>query len=553
MQAPLLRMVARVGIAADSTAQARKLLGRVWNTFHGENATGVRLRRRLLPGSLVAKRVVNRTFPVTQWPLILNSAESAGLLGLPVGGKLLPGLSVGRARQLPPTPGMPTQGTVVGLSNYPGMASRPLALHTIDRLRHLHLIAPTGAGKSTLIANMVLQDIAHGYGVIVIDPKGGLDEIIARIPDDRLADLVVLDPSATRDHVVGFNPLNVAAYGSGARELVADHVLGIFHSIYRDFWGPRTDEVLRAALFSLTHTKAPDGSAFTLLEAVDLLTNPALRRYVATRPTLPDHLRLFWQQFDALSDDARAQVIGPVLNKLRAFSMRTPVRLLLGQSRGVQLDAPFARRSILLVSLAKGQLGSEVSNLLGSLLVSAIWQQTLARVRIPAAKRRPVFAYFDEFQDIVRLGGGLELADALAQARSLGLGFTLSHQFMKQLPEAVQDAVLGTVRSQLAFQVDYADGQLLARRYAPLTVDDLTGLSRYEFALRPAVNGVTLRPVTGTTIALPVTNEDAAARATASRTRFGIPRQDVEQAIQARTQITREAGPIGRRMRGGQP
>jgi pimeloyl-ACP methyl ester carboxylesterase len=391
---PLLMAVARVGVAAPNKAQAHALFGRVWNNYHGMNNVGVRLRRRMVPSAAVADRLSQRTYPVTRWPLLVSSKEGAGLLALPIGAGRLPGVSLGASRQLPPPVNMPARGAIIGMSNYPGMTAQPLALKTPDRLRHMHLMSPTGAGKSTLMARLALTDIEAGRSIIVIDPKNDLvDAILARIPEHRRDDVVVLNPAETGGHIVGFNPLNVAGHGENARELVADHVLGIFHSIYREFWGPRTDDILRAALLTLTHTTAPDGTAFTLIEVPELLTNPALRRYIGSQAALPNHLRSYWQQFDAMSEDARRNAIGSVLNKLRAFTMRTPVRLMLGQSQGVQLDYRFCRKGILLVPLSKGTLGGETANLLGSLLVAALWQTTLGRIRLPVDRRPAMFAY----------------------------------------------------------------------------------------------------------------------------------------------------------------
>jgi hypothetical protein len=283
-----------------------------------------------------------------------------------------------------------------------------------------------------------------------------------------------------------------------ARELVVDNVLHIFRETWAAFWGPRSDHVMRAALSTLVHARAPDGSAYTLCEVVPLLTQATFRRSVVASADLPLSLRGFWQWYENLSDGERTQAIGPVINKVEVFSSRTPIRLMLGQSQGLDLTTVFTQRKALLVSLAKGRLGSETAALLGSLLVSSLWQATLARVNVPAEKRRPVFAYLDEMQDIVRLPLGL--SDMLAQARGLGLGVTLATQFIAQLPEQLRAAVLGTVRTLVTFQIDHDDARLLAKRFAPLTADDLMGLLPYEVALKPCVNGQMLTPVTGTTL-----------------------------------------------------
>jgi hypothetical protein len=547
-RAPLLAATLRLGVTAPTRQRANALLERAWTMTQGLNAPGVCLVRRLLPSGLCAARLRTRHYALLRWPLLLNVGEAVGLTCLPFDATL-PGLTPSRARQLPPPPNLPTSGAVVGRCTYPGLAARPLALAPSDRLRHLHLIGPTGSGKSTLLAQLVLQDIAAGHGVVVIDPKGDLvNDIAARVPTERCPEVVILDPSELQPAAVGFNPLAAPSAGMDiSRELIADHVLAIFHSIYEEFWGPRTDEILRAALFSLTHTTAPDGAAFTLIEVPELLTNPTLRRYVSRHPDLPPSVRSFWEWFDgALSDAARVDAIGPVLNKLRAFSMRSSIRLLLGQSQGLALGHHLTAGGVLLISLAKGKIGGEAANLLGSLFVATLWQATQARVALPADQRRPVFAYLDEFQDIVRLGAEDNLADMLAQARGLGLSLTLAHQYLNQLPATVRDATLGTVRTHIAFQLEWDDARALEARFAPLSRDDLSGLSAFEFALKPCVDGVTLLPVTGATLPLGAPLQDAAALARASRERYGLPRTVIEAGLQARREVI-PTGPAGGR------
>jgi hypothetical protein len=262
---------------------------------------------------------------------------------------------------------------------------------------------------------------------------------------------------------------------------------------------------------------------------------------------MPESVRVYWQMFNSWSDGERLNAIGSVLNKVEAFTGRTAIRLALGQSQGIDLRDIFRERKVLLVSLAKGSLGTETANLLGSLLVSSLWQATLSRIRVPAEKRRPVFAYIDEAQDIVRLP--LAIADMLAQARGLKLGLTLANQYVAQLPEAVKRAVLGTVRTQIAFQVEYDDAKLLESRFAPLTAADLTGLERYEIAMRPCINGQTLEPVTGVTLPLPEPMRDVNELANASRERHGTARSIVEASLKARIQVNAPGTRLGRETR----
>jgi type IV secretory pathway TraG/TraD family ATPase VirD4 len=404
-----------------------------------------------------------------------------------------------------------------------------------DRLRHLWLLGPTGAGKSTLLANMALQDAEAGYGLIVVDPKADLcTDILARLPEQRLRDVVVLDPSA-RDVVVGFNFLRTGA-DEHARELVVDNVVGIFAEIWKGSFGPRSTDILRNSLLTLTATRAGDGSVFTLAEVAPLLENQAFRRFVTAQPTVPEAVRSFWLAYEAMSVRETASVIGPPLNKLRALTTRSPLRLMLGQSAGLDMGAVLRKRQILLVSLNKGLVGADTAALLGSLLVASLWSAALQRARLPLSKRTPVWAYLDEFQDVLRMG--TNLADALAQARALGLGFVLAHQFLDQLPRPVQAAVLGTVRSSIVFQLDHDDAKVVERRFQPaLSADDLMGLDPHEVALRLSIGGKTRAPITGSTLPLLDATQDAAAVARRSRERHGVARADVETALRARLAV----------------
>jgi Type IV secretion-system coupling protein DNA-binding domain len=543
---PLLRVVGRLGVAAPGRDRAWSLFGRVRSSLRALNTPGVQVSRRFAASGSVVTRLERRSLPLTRWPLPLNAREAAGLFGL-VSTVPLPGMSAGTARQLPPSPAQPSRGLVVAESNYPGI-TRSLALHAEDRLRHTWMVGPTGVGKSTLIANMVLQDIRAGFGTVVVDPKGDLvADTLERVPDGRADDVIVLDPSAVHQPV-GFNPLR-ASGGELARELAMDHLIHVFGSIWRSSWGPRTADVLRNGLLTLMNTKAPDGSAFTLVELAPLLLDPSFRRSVLAQSTVPAAVRPFWTRYEAMSEAERAQVIAPSLNKIDALTTTSSTRLLLGQSEGIDLGSVFWGRKTLLVSLAKGAVGTETAQLLGALLVASLWQTTLARVAVPAAKRRPVFMYLDEFQDVLKLP--LELADMLAQARGLGVGLVLAHQHLGQLPDAVKTAVLGTARTQITFQLDHDDARALERRLAPLTAADLMGLEAYEIAMRPSVGGATLVPVTGRTSPLPEPVRDGAALAEQSRRHYGAARADVETALDARLNAGNVGSPGRRRRQGG--
>jgi hypothetical protein len=548
-QMPLLRASVRVGIANTPNLDRRyRLFGVVWAPFRVMNASGVGIVRRWLPSWIVADRLRRLALPLMRWPLTLNTSELAGLIGLAAGEAQLPGLASGATRPIPPTPDMPTDGTVVAMSDYHGMKDRPLTLRVADRLMHSITVGPTGTGKSTHLCGQALQDIAAGRATMYVDPKNdAVQTIVDRWPATRsLADLMVVDASDTA-LPIGFNPLAVEG-DEHERELAVNRVLHVFHDIWAEFWGPRTDYVLRGALRTLAHTKAADGSAFTLCEVSPLLTNRRFREAVLQQP-LPDYLRQFWSWYKKLRDSEQATVIGPVLNKLSTFTDTPALRLMLGQSRGLDLSAAIEGRNVVLLNLAKGRLGEETAPLLGALFVANLASAIYHRAYLPAEQRHEAMIYIDEFQDVLKMGA---VNEVLAQGRGLGASFNLACQFLYQLPRATQHAVFGTVRTFAMFQLGHEDAKAFAPSVEPiLTARDLRNLGARRIVLRPCVNGQTAAPVTGTTLALGEPTQDGQAIAQASRERYGVPRSQVEADLLARVQAAKTPQVFGRSPRTG--
>ena len=349
---------------------------------------------------------------------------------------------------------------------------RPIALSTRDSLRHVHVLGPSGVGKSTLLARLIAQDIAAGRGVVVVDPKSDLvSDVLSHIPPERIDDVVVVSPS-DRDHPVGINPL---AGGGLAPELVADGLLATFKGLYAAYWGPRTEDILSAAL--LTLARAP-GSTLVALPLV--LGDAGFRRRIIRHLDDPIVLEPFWATFDQQwTDGERTQAVAPVLNKVRPF-LRPQLRTILGQAEPrFDLRQVFTERKIVLVDLAKGTIGEEAAALLGSLVIGGLWRAMLNRTTIAPERRHPVSVVLDEFQDYLRLP--LDLSEALAQARGLGVSFTLAHQFMHQLDAPMRSAVLANAQNRICFRLADEDARLLATTGSGLESEDFASLGAYEF------------------------------------------------------------------------
>ncbi|MGO9559413.1 MAG: type IV secretory system conjugative DNA transfer family protein, partial [Acidimicrobiales bacterium] len=490
----------------------------------------------------VAKRMIERRAPLVSWPATFNSQELSGLIGWPIDALAVPGLALGGCRLVPASPAIPRSGTVVGDSNFPG-DPRPLALDVQARLRHVHVLGPTGTGKSTLLMQMVLQDLDAGHGVVLLDPKGDLvQSVLERMPPKRRGDVIVLDPADT-SRPVGLNPLE--SIDVDHAEVVVENLVGLFKSLYKNSWGPRLDDILRAALLTLATAKGT-----TLCEVPLILTNPGYRRRLVGGLDDPVGLESFWGWYEGLSEPMRAEVVGPVLNKVRAFIMRARVRNIVGQSHPkLNLRDVLDGRKVLLVSLASGLLGDEAAALLGALVIAELWNATQGRAGQHSDSRRPVMAYLDEWQNFLHLP--TPMASVLAEARGLGLGLVLAHQHLGQLPTEAQHAVLANARSKVVFQLPAGDARLIARELGGvLTDDDLQGLGAYEVAAQLFADGTTQPVATATTRPMGQPTSSADEVRAASREHYGVAREDVEKQLRSR-QHARADAPTGRRQRHG--
>lgn len=260
----------------------------------------------------------------------------------------------------------------------------------------------------------------------------------------------------------------------------------------------------------------------------------------------------FWGWYEGLKDAERLTVIGPVLNKLRAFTMRPSVRNIIGQAEpALSMEQVLSQGRVLLVSLASGLLGEEAANLLGALVVAEIWHATKARAGLPSTERQPVMAYLDEWQNLLHLP--TPMASVLAEARGLGLGLTLAHQSLSQLSTEIRDAIMTNARSRVCFQLPSSDGRLVARELGGLlSADNLGGLGAYEVVVAAFAAGATQPAATASTRPLPPVSSNGALIRTASRSRFGVDRTKVEAQIRQRQQGPQREVPL-RRKAGGRP
>ena len=417
---------------------------------------------------------LNAAYVPWHFKLRLSVKELSNFLLLPVGEAELPGVEGLHPKlTLPPAwyrnPDSAGSRTfAIGLGP---AGNTHLSISPKDSLEHTHLMGPTGSGKSTAMQHLILADIRAGRSVLVIDPKADLvNDILARIPAKRDDDVVVLDPSDVAP--VGFNPLAFKDHHDPGQ--IADAVLAVFQEVFKDNWGIRSQDILSATL--LTLVQCPGAS---LLWLPALLTDEGFRKKVTANVSDKIGLEPFWAWFESLKETERREQIGPVLNKLRQFLLRPGLRNVLGQSNPkFTLTDLFNKPRIVLVPLNKGMIGAESARLLGSLIVGLTWTLALSRAKEPADNRHLVSVYIDELQDYLSLP--TNLADALAQARGLGVGLTLAHQYREQLPPNIRAGVDANARNKIVFGLNAGDAKDMAAMAPELESVDFMSLPRYR-------------------------------------------------------------------------
>jgi hypothetical protein len=423
-----------------------------------------------------------------------------------------------------------------------------VGLGVAEARHHVHVLGPTGTGKSTLLLRMVLAEAAAGRGVTVVDPHGDLAiRILERLPADCYPRLVVIDPDQS-DAPVSWNVLDPTRVGA---ELVTEHLVATLHRLYAPWWGPRLEDTLRAACLTLTHPTNQaqhEGTggvgAATLADIPTLLTHPGFRASATAgvRRADPGGLGAFWDAYDVLTQAQAAQVGGPVLSKLRAITGRRFALDLLGAAPSTLDLTQVLDGGILIARLPKGVLGEDTTRLVGSLLLTGLWQAATARTREAEAARLDATVVVDECHNFLHLPIGLD--DALAEARSYRVSWVLAHQHVGQLPATMAAAVDANARNKVYFTLPPGDARALARHTAPhLTEHDLAGLDGFQIACRLMAGARPARPFTATTLPPPPAipgGLDAARAAAAER---GLPQAvRAEHAARRRLAGARRAG-----------
>jgi hypothetical protein len=456
---------------ADPRGRLRGIAAALASSFAVYDARN-RLAHHARMSSPVAVAAARRLGP----GFLTCTPELAALAALPQD-LAVPGLDRARAKSMPAPVSVPTGGRGVKALGDAQVGGHPVALSVPDTRYHLHMVGSTGSGKTTLLANMIIDDILAGRGTVVIDPHGDLVvDILDRLPTSVADRVVLFDPD--QDEVPTLNPLE-----GDDHDLITDNLVSIFGNIFAKAWGPRMDDVMRVSCLTLLRH-----ANVTLQHIPPLLNSAQFRSALTVDLDDPEGLAGFWVWYDEMTPALRAQVIGPVLARLRAFLLRDFVRRTMRYPKSSFDMGEVLNGGVLLVRIPKGVLGEDTSRLLGSLILARVWQAATARASIPTDLRTDASIYIDEAQNFLTLANSLDTM--LAEARKYRLSMVLSHQDLAQFPKDLLAAASANARNKLYFACAPEDARILARHTLPeLDEHDLAHLDAYHAVARLVVDG----------------------------------------------------------------
>ncbi|MCG2690534.1 type IV secretion system DNA-binding domain-containing protein [Candidatus Parcubacteria bacterium] len=473
---------------------------------------------------------------------LLNTEELASLFHLPLKETETPNILWLTAKLAPAPSNIPEEGIILGKNIYRGIVNE-VKIKRDDRRRHTYIIGKSGVGKSVLLANMAIQDIANGEGVCVIDPHGDLiNDIITRIPLERAEDVILFAPADTERPLA----LNLMEYDERYPEqktFVINEMIKIFDKLYdlKATGGPIFEQYMRNAML-LVMSDPESGS--TLMEIPKVLADADFRKMkleICKDPTVVD----FWRKEaeKAGGEAALANVVPYVTSKLTSFISNDTMRPIIGQQKSsFNLRDIMDKKKILLVDLSKGRVGEMNAYLLGMILVGKILMSALSRTDIPQEQRKDFYLYIDEFQNFTTDS----ICSILSEARKYNLNLIIAHQYLGQLvahgkDTTIRDAVFGNVGTWILFKIGSEDAEVMDKEFAPVfNKYDLINIERYTAYVKLLIDNTASRPFSmATDWPLPgVYNPETADKIKSlSRLKYGQDRNIIEAEIMRRARL----------------
>ena len=490
---PLLSVNLRVLVSAASQYQTDAILESVvggFSQFSAPRRNELKIIKPRNPKNLVYQFSF-REFDDAQ-SMILNTEELASLFHLPSSSTEIPKIKWLKSKEAVAPANLPKSGILIGETSFRG-ERKPVYLTEDDRRRHIYIIGQTGVGKSTLITNMVIDDIKNGKGVAIIDPHGDLiEKILGAIPKERVDDVIVFDPSDIR-RSLGMNMLEYNFNKPEEKTFIVNEMFNILDKLYdmKTVGGPMFEQYTKNAILLLMEDALNESA--TLMDIPRVFTDVDFRNEKLSRVKNPVVID-FWEKeaAKATGEHSLANMAPYITSKFNNFIANDYVRPIISQAKSAfDFRKVMDEGKILLVNLSKGKIGDINANLLGMIITGKILMAALSRVDMPEDQRRDFNLYIDEFQNFTTDS----ISTILSEARKYRLNLIMAHQFIAQLTEKIRDAVFGNVGSIISFRVGATDAEFLVKQFAPVfNENDLVNIDNFNAYAKILINGQTSKP-----------------------------------------------------------
>jgi len=534
LNAPVAKCNIRIVASAENDLVANKIMHDIQSSFNQfENTNGNKFVWKEVPRRSLQHFFRDFSFRTFSKDIVmpLNLKEVSSIIHFQTSGvESAPQLRQSKAKTAPVPPDMPESGTLLGVNKDRSFGTK-VYMTPEDRLRHFYVIGQTGTGKSTLLKNMIIQDIHAGNGVCMIDPHGvDIIDVLANIPANRRADVIYFDPSSL-DRPMGLNMLEYDLNHPEQKTFVVNELFSIFQKLYGavpESMGPMFEQYFRNA--TMLVIEDPE-SGNTLLDVSRVMANKEFRDLKISRCKNPVVVQ-FWNEIasKAGGEASLANIVPYITSKFDVFLANEIMRPIIAQEKSsFNFRDMLDNKKIFLVNLAKGRLGDINANLLGLILVGKILMAALSRVDSIGKDLPPFYLYIDEFQNVTTDS----VATIFSEARKYKLSLNVANQFIAQLEENIRDSVFGNVGSIGAFRVGADDAEYLEKQFAPIfTASDLMNIDNRNAYLKMLVNGKPTKAFSIETLPPPIgdmtTIEDMKKL---SYLTYGRNRADVEKSI----------------------
>ncbi len=429
------------------------------------------------------------------------------------------------AKKHEPPKDLPTNGenvSMFGITNYHNNF-QPFGIKRSDRSKHLYVVGKSGVGKSKMLELLINADIQAGKGICVLDPHGDLvNNVLRMIPEERLKDVIYFDPADT-EFPIAFNPLEKV--DEKYKMQITIGFIQIFKKLFGNNWSDRLEHVLRYVTLALL-----DSPNTTVLSILKMLSDKNYRQAIVAR--IQDSVvKNFWvNEFAGWSEKFDSEAITPLLNKVGQLVSTNMVRNIIGQPLNTfNIRHIMDNQKILLMKVSKGLLGEENAQLIGSMIITKIYQAAMSRADMREEERKDFYFYVDEFQNFATD----TFSEILSEARKYGLCLTIAHQYVGQLTDVIRKTVFGNVGSMVSFRVGAEDAVVLAEEYTPIfNVRDIINLGVREFYIKMSIDGELAEPFSARTMDMKFADLDLSPRIIEeSRKLYCAAREKVEEKL----------------------